>query len=138
MLFLDLDGFKAVNDNYGHLTGDRLLIETARRLESCLRSGDTVGRFGGDEFVVLVEDIKEIADAINVAHRIQNSLKLPVAINAQQLYIGVSIGIAINCCAYKEPSSLLRDADIAMYRAKAQGKAQYAVFNFPQLLVAND
>ncbi|KYC43906.1 hypothetical protein WA1_01775 [Scytonema hofmannii PCC 7110] len=130
VLFLDLDGFKTINDSFGHCTGDRLLVEIARRLESCLRGCDTVGRFGGDEFVVLVEDIKDVADAINVAQRIQNSLKLPVSINAQQLLVGVSIGIALNCCAYKEPFGLLRDADIAMYRAKAQGKAQYVVFNF--------
>ncbi|MUG98354.1 diguanylate cyclase [Scytonema sp. UIC 10036] len=138
VLFLDLDGFKTINDRLGHCAGDRLLIETARRLESSLRSGDTVGRFGGDEFVILVEDIKDVADAINVAQRIQNSLKLPVSINSHQLFVEGSIGIALNCCTYQEPFSLLRDADIAMYRAKAQGKARYAVFDFPQLLVTND
>ncbi|GAA6623565.1 diguanylate cyclase domain-containing protein [Scytonema sp. NUACC26] len=133
VLFLDLDGFKTINDNFGHCVGDRLLMETARRLESCVRGCDTVGRFGGDEFVVLVEDIKDVTDAIHVAQRIQSSSKLPVTINSQQLFVGVSIGIALNCFPYKDPSSLLRDADIAMYRAKAQGKGRYAVFNFPQL-----
>jgi diguanylate cyclase (GGDEF)-like protein/PAS domain S-box-containing protein len=133
VLFLDLDGFKTINDRFGHCVGDGLLIETARRLESCVRGCDTIGRFGGDEFVLLVEDIKDVTDAIHVAQRIQNSLKEPIAIDSQQLSTSASIGIALNCFPYKEPSSMLKDADIAMYRAKAQGKGRYTIFNFPQL-----
>lgn len=138
VLFLDLDGFKSINDSFGHSMGDDLLVEIARRLESCLRGGDTVARFGGDEFAILLEDIQDISDAINVAKRIQESLKLPLHLNGHQISIAASIGIALSCSGYEEPSGLLRDADVAMYRAKEQGKAQYVVFNFQQSLVTND
>jgi diguanylate cyclase (GGDEF)-like protein/PAS domain S-box-containing protein len=129
VLFLDLDGFKEINDRFGHGIGDDFLVAIARRLESCLRSGDTVARFGGDEFTVLLEDIKDITDAINVAKRIQESLRLPVNLNGYQLSTTASIGITWNFSSYEEPATLLRDADIAMYRAKRQGKATYAIFS---------
>ncbi|MBG1245427.1 GGDEF domain-containing response regulator [Nostoc sp. NZL] len=129
VLFLDLDGFKEINDRFGHGTGDDFLVAIARRLESCLRSGDTVARFGGDEFTVLLEDIKDITDATNVAKRIQDSLQLPVNINGYQLSTTASIGITWNFSNYEEPATLLRDADIAMYRAKRDGKATYAIFS---------
>ncbi|MBN3939845.1 MAG: diguanylate cyclase [Nostoc sp.] len=129
VLFLDLDGFKEINDRFGHGIGDDFLVAIARRLESCLRSGDTVARFGGDEFTVLLEDIKDITDATNVAKRIQDSLRLPVNLNGYQLSTTASIGITWNFSNYEEPASLLRDADIAMYRAKRQGKATYAIFS---------
>ncbi|MEH1919982.1 GGDEF domain-containing response regulator [Nostoc sp.] len=128
VLFLDLDGFKEINDRFGHGIGDDFLIAIARRLESCLRGGDTVARFGGDEFTVLLEDIKDITDAINVAKRIQDSLRLPVNLNGYQLSTTASIGITWNFTNHDEPATLLRDADIAMYRAKRQGKATYAIF----------
>ncbi|MBD2516271.1 diguanylate cyclase [Nostoc sp. FACHB-973] len=128
VLFLDLDNFKQINDRFGHGVGDDFLIAIARRLESCLRSGDTVARFGGDEFTVLLEDIKDVTDAINVARRIQDSLRLPLSLNGNQLYTTASIGIAWNCSSYEEPATLLQDADTAMYRAKRQGKATYAIF----------
>ncbi|MEH1823233.1 MAG: diguanylate cyclase [Nostoc sp.] len=128
VLFLDLDGFKEINDRFGHGMGDDFLIAIARRLELCLRGGDTVARFGGDEFTVLLEDIKDITDATNVAKRIQDSLRLPVNLNGYQLSATASIGITWNFSNHDEPATLLRDADIAMYRAKRQGKATYAIF----------
>ncbi|BAY78993.1 response regulator receiver modulated diguanylate cyclase with PAS/PAC sensor (plasmid) [Nostoc linckia NIES-25] len=128
VLFLDLDNFKEINDRFGHGVGDDFLVAIARRLESCLRSGDTVARFGGDEFTVLLEDIRDVTDATNVARRIQDSLRLPLSLDGNQLQTTASIGIALNCNSYEEPATLLRDADTAMYRAKRQGKATYAIF----------
>lgn len=129
VLFLDLDGFKEINDRFGHGIGDDFLVAIARRLESCLRGGDTVARFGGDEFTVLLEDIKDITDATNVAKRIQESLRSPLHLNGYELSTTASIGIAWNFNSYEEPATLLRDADIAMYQAKRQGKATYAIFS---------
>lgn len=128
VLFLDLDGFKGINDRFGHGIGDDFLVEIAQRLESSLRSGDTVARFGGDEFAVLLEDIKDVTDATNVAKRIQENLSLPLHLNGHQICPTASIGIALSGRDYEEPQNLLRDADIAMYRAKQQGKARYGVF----------
>ncbi|MBD2251602.1 diguanylate cyclase domain-containing protein [Nostoc parmelioides] len=129
VLFLDLDGFKGINDRFGHGIGDDFLVAIAHRLESCVRSGDTVGRFGGDEFAVLLEDIRDVNDAINVAKRIQDTLGLPLNLNGHQIFTTASIGITLNGGSYDEPESLLKDADQAMYRAKQQGKARYGVFN---------
>ncbi|MEH2465680.1 GGDEF domain-containing response regulator [Nostoc sp.] len=129
VLFLDLDGFKEINDRFGHGIGDDFLVAIARRLESCLRGGDTVARFGGDEFTVLLEDIKDITDATNAAKRIQDSLRLPLNLNGYQLSTTASIGITWNFSNYEEPANILRDADIAMYQAKRQGKATYAIFS---------
>ncbi|HIK03602.1 MAG TPA: diguanylate cyclase [Trichormus sp. M33_DOE_039] len=129
VLFLDLDGFKGINDRFGHSMGDDFLVAIARRLESCIRSGDTVSRFGGDEFAVLLEEIKDINDVINVAKRIQDTLGLPLNLNGHQIYTTASIGITLNHSHTNEPESILRAADSAMYRAKQQGKARYDVFN---------
>ncbi|MBD2454861.1 diguanylate cyclase [Nostoc sp. FACHB-87] len=128
ILFLDLDGFEEMNDRYGHTMGDDLLIAIARRLESCLRSGDTVGRFSGDKFAVLLEDIKDINDAINVAKRIQDTLGLPLTLNGNLFSTTASIGITLNQGGSDKPENLLQNADAAMYHAKQQGKARYAVF----------
>lgn len=129
VLFLDLDGFKAINDRFGHLMGDNLLVAIARRLESCLRSADTVARFGGDEFAVLLEEIKDVSDATNIAKRIHESLESSVDLNGNEVTCSASIGIALSGSSHHEPESLLRDADIAMYRAKKQGKARYGIFD---------
>ncbi len=129
VLFVDLDGFKGINDRYGHGIGDDFLVAISRRLESCLRSGDTVARFGGDEFAVLLEDIQDISDATNIAKRIHDSLKSPLDIDGKQICTTASIGIAISSNGYEDPKALLRDADIAMYCAKEQGKSNYVVFH---------
>ncbi len=129
VLFLDLDGFKEINDRFGHGMGDDFLVAIARRLESCVRGGDTVGRFGGDEFAVLLEEIKDVTDTTNVAKRIQDTLGLPINLNGHQICTTVSIGIALNSGNDDEPETLVRDADIAMYRAKQQGKARYSIFD---------
>lgn len=129
VLFLDLDGFKGINDNFGHRMGDDFLVEIAQRLKSILRTGDTVARFGGDEFAVLIEDIKDVTDAINVALRIQETVGKPLHLNGHQMNVTASIGIALNSSIYEQPENLLRDADVAMYRAKQQGKAHYTIFN---------
>ncbi|MBE9005309.1 diguanylate cyclase [Fortiea sp. LEGE XX443] len=129
ILFLDLDGFKEINDRFGHAVGDDLLVAIGRRLDSCLRSGDSVGRFSGDEFAVLLEDIKDISDAINVAKRIQDTLGLPLTLNGNQISTTASIGITINQGGSDQAENLLQNADAAMYHAKQQGKARYAVFD---------
>lgn len=128
VLFIDLDRFKVVNDSLGHMSGDRLLVTAAKRLEHCLRSGDTLARLGGDEFTILLEDIKDISDATDVAKRIQASLTLPFSLSGQEVFITASIGIVLSTTGYERLEDILRDADTAMYRAKAQGKACHQVF----------
>ncbi|MBW4662742.1 MAG: EAL domain-containing protein [Chroococcus sp. CMT-3BRIN-NPC107] len=129
VLFLDLDRFKVVNDSLGHLMGDRLLIELARRLKLCLRQSDTVARIGGDEFTILLADIKDSSDAVRVVERIQEQLQLPFTLNANEVFTSVSIGITLSNTGYNYAEDVLRDADIAMYRAKIQGTARYEIFN---------
>jgi diguanylate cyclase (GGDEF)-like protein len=129
ILFLDVDRFKLINDSLGHMTGDQLLISIARRLEGCLRPGDTVARLGGDEFTILLEDIHEVQDATLVADRIHESLAQPFTIGGQEVFTSVSIGIALSATGYNRPEELLRDADTAMYRAKAAGKSTHEIFD---------
>jgi diguanylate cyclase (GGDEF)-like protein/PAS domain S-box-containing protein len=129
VLFVDLDRFKVVNDSLGHLVGDKLLIATAQRLQSCLRANDTLARLGGDEFAILLEDFRKTDDAQMIASRIRAAVVEPLQLNGQQITITASIGIALNHAAYHDADELLRDADIAMYQAKAQGRDQHAVFN---------
>ena len=129
VLFLDLDRFKVVNDSLGHLMGDRLLIEIARRLELCLRQSDTVARLGGDEFTILLPDIEDSSDAIFVAERIKEELQLPFVLDGNEVFTSVSIGITLSTTGYEFAEDVLRDADIAMYRAKSQGTARYEIFN---------
>jgi diguanylate cyclase (GGDEF)-like protein/PAS domain S-box-containing protein len=129
VFFLDLDRFKLVNDSLGHLIGDQLLIAAARRLKSCLHTGDIVARLGGDEFAILMQETKYVSDATNVAERIQKALSQPFNLNGQEVFSSVSIGIALSESGYERPEDLLRDADTAMYRAKALGKARCEMFD---------
>ncbi|MBV9386449.1 MAG: EAL domain-containing protein [Chroococcidiopsidaceae cyanobacterium CP_BM_ER_R8_30] len=129
VLFLDLDRFKVINDSLGHLVGNQLLIGIARKLEAVVRSVDTVARFGGDEFTILLEDIKDTNGAIQVAQRIQQALTLPFHLSEQEVFTNASIGIALSTPDYERPEQLLRDADIAMYRAKTLGRLRYQVFD---------
>lgn len=129
VLFLDLDRFKVVNDSLGHLIGDQLLTALVRRLEACVRPGDTVARLGGDEFTILLEAIQDVGDATVVADRIQKELTLPFNLSGHEVFITTSIGIALSTIGYDRPEDLLRDADTVMYRAKALGKARHEVFD---------
>jgi diguanylate cyclase (GGDEF)-like protein len=129
VLFLDLDRFKNVNDSLGHSIGDQLLITMARRLESCIREVDMVARLGGDEFAVLLDGIPNQAEATNMARRIQEKLQSPFNLSGHEVFTTTSIGIALSSTGYDHPENMLRDADTAMYRAKAQGKACYEVFD---------
>ena len=129
VLFLDLDRFKLVNDSLGHTLGDQLLVELGQRLELCMRKADTVARLGGDEFGMLLDGIKDPYDAIYIAERIQEELLQPFQLNGHEFLTTTSIGIALSQTGYEFPEDILRDADIAMYRAKANGKARYEVFD---------
>jgi diguanylate cyclase (GGDEF)-like protein/PAS domain S-box-containing protein len=128
VLFMDLDGFKAVNDSLGHDTGDRLLVEVKERLKGCLRPEDTLARFGGDEFVVLIEDVRVLDEAVRVAERIVEGLREPFLLDGRELYVDASIGVGLGTDAMNGSEELLREADTAMYRAKAEGSG-YKVFD---------
>ncbi|MBN3906863.1 MAG: EAL domain-containing protein [Nostoc sp. NMS1] len=129
VLFLDCDRFKVVNDSLGHLVGDELLISIACRLQTCLIPIDTLARLGGDEFGILLENITDINIAIQVADRIMQQLSLAFKLSRYEVFMNASIGISWGNKDYDRPEYLLRDADTAMYRAKAQGRAKYHVFN---------
>src|SRR5215210_1027698 len=128
VLFTDLDNFKVINDSLGHKAGDQLLMAVGERLKACLRPGDTAARLGGDEFTVLVEEVDGLSDAIRVAERIAESLQPPFALDQHEVFFTTSIGIALSSSPLKPPADLLRQADLAMYRAKHKGKARYEVF----------
>jgi diguanylate cyclase (GGDEF)-like protein/PAS domain S-box-containing protein len=129
VLFLDLDRFKQVNDTLGHDVGDDLLVGAANRILSCLRQGDTGARLGGDEFTILLEDMSSAADATRVAERLIEQFKRPFTAGGQELSISTSIGIALSSSSHAHPSDLLREADMAMYQAKARGKGCFAVYD---------
>jgi diguanylate cyclase (GGDEF)-like protein/PAS domain S-box-containing protein len=128
VLFLDCDRFKTVNDSLGHRAGDELLVILGKRIAAQLRPDDVVARLGGDEFAILARNLRE-EDAIVLAHRLQGIVGEPVHLRSAELSTSVSIGIAIGGPQYASPEDVMRDADIAMYRAKAQGRAQYAIFD---------
>ena len=129
VLLLDCDRFKLVNDSLGHEVGDRVLIAISKRLKSCLGSQDMLARLGSDEFTMILEEIEEIQDAIEIAQKIQKQLEYPLDIDQYHVFINASIGIAVGTDTYQKPEHLLRDADIAMYRAKNFGNAScYQVF----------
>jgi diguanylate cyclase (GGDEF)-like protein len=129
VLFLDVDHFKLVNDSLGHNIGDQLLMEIVRLVKRCIRTKDTFARLGGDEFAVLLDSIGEVTQAQLIADRIRAVLSFPLRLNEHEVFTSVSIGIAHSSNGYTQPDELLRDADTAMYRAKAQGRAHYAVFD---------
>ncbi len=129
VLFVDLDRFKIVNDSLGHPIGDQLLLTTAQRLENCLRPTDTVARFGGDEFAILLEQISGLDTACQLAQRINRELSPPFKLGNCDVFNSASIGIVEGRSQYQKAEDLIRDADIAMYQAKANGKGCYAIFD---------
>jgi diguanylate cyclase (GGDEF)-like protein len=129
VLFLDLDRFKDVNDNLGHFAGDELLRAVARRLEACIRPEDTVARLSGDEFAILLESITDISDAGRVAERIEEALSFPINLAGAEVTTSASMGIVTSSMSHDQPEQLLRSADMAMYRAKAAGRARYEMFD---------
>ena len=128
ILFLDIDRFKLINDSFGHLLGDQFLIQIAQRLSATVRHGDILARMGGDEFVILLEDVNNEAEAEQMAQRIHQALAEPFKLNDQDIFTSASIGIALGQ-GYIHPEDILRDADTAMYRAKQQGKGSHVVFD---------
>jgi len=129
VIFLDLDDFKVINDSIGHIAGDELLKVASRRLEACLRAGDSVARLGGDEFVILLEEIADESDAIQIAERIQEVLTRPVHVAGNEVFVSASMGIVLSSGGKDSPDTLIRNADTAMYRAKAKGRTCYALFD---------
>jgi diguanylate cyclase (GGDEF)-like protein/PAS domain S-box-containing protein len=129
VMYLDFDRFKMVNDSLGHKAGDELLVNLARRLKEMLRPTDVLARLGGDEFAVLCEDLHRQRDAVELTERIQKELQKPVQLGAMEVAISASIGITFSTNGYQTSDQIIRDADIAMYKAKSKGKAQYALFD---------
>lgn len=128
VLFIDLDNFKSVNDSLGHAAGDELLVSATERLQSCLRSSDTPARLGGDEFAVLVEEVDHAEGAVFVAERIRKLLSASFSISGTNVFVGTSIGIATTVNDSESPEELLRNADVAMYMSKTNGKDRYTIF----------
>jgi diguanylate cyclase (GGDEF)-like protein/PAS domain S-box-containing protein len=129
ILYLDLDRFKVVNDSLGHLVGDEMLIAVSRRLESCLRDGDSLARLGGDEFAILLQTVGDEQQANVIAFRIQESLSKPIMVAGREVFTTASIGIAFGTSEHGNPDEIMRDADTAMYHAKSRGKARHEMFD---------
>lgn len=129
VLYLDLDRFKNINDSFGHSAGDKMLNHATEKLLQCVRDADTVARFGGDEFAVLLADLEKPAQAVLIARRIADALNETVNFCGQDVSIGASIGIVLSSSEYTTPEEILRDADTAMYRTKMRGRRSYTVFN---------
>jgi len=129
VMYLDFDRFKLVNDSLGHRAGDELLVNVGRRLRNMLRPTDVLARLGGDEFAILVEDLVRQRDAIDLAERVHRELEKPIKLGAMDVTVSASIGITFSTNNYQTSDQIVRDADIAMYKAKSRGKAQYAVFD---------
>ena len=129
VLFLDLDDFKLINDSLGHAAGNEVLQRMARRLERCIRAGDTVTRWGGDEFVILLDEVVDGAGAEVVAHRIAEALETPVEVDGHRVQLAASIGIVVGSEHDPDPEGLVGQADTAMYRAKGQGKGRIEIFD---------
>ena len=129
VLFIDLDNFKIVNDSLGHNAGDRLLVELGGRLRDAMRPSDTIARFGGDEFVVLCEDITDARDAVMVGQRIVEAAAEPFLLEGREMFVSASVGVALALDSDATPETLLRDSDAAMYRAKERGNGRVEVFD---------
>ena len=129
VIYLDIDRFKLVNDSLGHNIGDKLLVEFAKRIQDLLRDIDTLARFGGDEFVILLEDMENENYAVEIAKRLQKSLKSPFEIKGNDIYAPASFGIVLNTRIYDDPEIIIRDADAAMYYAKEKGRSQFKIFD---------
>ena len=129
VIFLDMDRFKVLNDSLGHTAGDKLLVAISQRLKEGLRPGDTIARLGGDEFAILLEDLKDVKEAIQISERVLEKLRLTFDLDGQEIFATASLGIALSSKEYENPEYLLRDADIAMYQAKANGCNRYEVFD---------
>lgn len=129
VVFLDLDRFKYINDSYGHEVGDQALVATARRIEACMRPGDTVARLGGDEFGVVIDDIKDASEAAHVVNRIIKDIEAPLHLNNLDVTVTASAGIAVTSYTYDNPDDLIRNADMAMYRAKNEGRDRCEIFD---------
>lgn len=129
VLFLDFDRFKLINDSQGHAVGDEFLVRASGRLARCLRHRDTLARLGGDEFAILADDLTQDGDAVTLAERLLESLREPLGLAGLAITASASIGITFSSMGYRSPEDMLRDADIAMYRAKVDGKARFALFD---------
>jgi len=129
VIYLDIDRFKLINDSLGHNIGDKLLVEFANRMQDMLRDIDTLARFGGDEFVILLEDIEDENYAVLIAERLQKSLKSPFEIKGNDIYAPASFGIVLNTKLYDDPEIIIRNADAAMYHAKEKGRSQFKIFD---------
>jgi diguanylate cyclase (GGDEF)-like protein/PAS domain S-box-containing protein len=129
VLFLDLDGFKGINDTLGHLAGDQLLVEFTQRLTTNVRPGDTFARLGGDEFSILLDDLNDLNDAMVAVKRLHQTLQDPFRLSGRELFVTASIGVALSAPEYVDPEEILRHADAAMYRAKKLGRGRYEVFD---------
>jgi diguanylate cyclase (GGDEF)-like protein/PAS domain S-box-containing protein len=145
VIFLDIDRFKVVNDSLGHPFGDKLLVEVARRLSGCVRAMDTVSRFGGDEYVIFLEDLDSNREAVRILKRIRDVMREPFLIDEHEIVTTVSLGIALGDAANTRPEDLIQASNIAMYQAKASGRNRFRVFNTSmreqaarQLTVEND
>jgi len=129
VVVLDLDRVKLINDSMGHVAGDRLLLAIARRIEECLRAGDSAARIGGDEYAMLLDDLADPADAVRIVTRLQQAIHAPVPIGGEEVYTTASLGIAFYTERYERPEEMLRDADTAMAAARAAGGARYQIFD---------
>jgi diguanylate cyclase (GGDEF)-like protein len=138
VLFFDLDDFKIINDSMGHTAGDKLLVQVAHRIRNTLREVDTVARFGGDEFLILIDDVMSYGSPMQIAERLHSSLATPFRVERQELVLTASVGIALSSKRYQSAEEMLRDADIAMYTAKTREKGSHALFDVTMHAAAVD
>ena len=137
-LFIDVDRFKAVNDSLGHFVGDQLLIAVTKRLQACIRGGDVIARMGGDEFTVLLNEVRHPAEVTLTATRLKESFTMPFELEGHQVFVTASIGVALSSTGYTRAEDILRDADTAMYRAKALGRNRQEIFDLSMRARAMD